>query len=53
MIVEEQTIEGDDHNEDDLRDGVINILCGNVNCKFGIKTYRYVGYTENHPHTAV
>lgn len=27
-------------------DGTISVLCGNLQCTFGVKTYRYVGYTE-------
>ena len=46
VIFYEQTVDEGDYNEDD-HDGTIDVLCGNVNCKFGIKTYRYVGYSED------
>ena len=27
-------------------DGAITVLCGNLQCTFGVKTYRHVGYPE-------
>ena len=54
MIVEDQTSESDHRDEDD-RDGTITVLCGNLTCKFGVKTYRYAGYSEHQyfAHSAV
>ena len=46
VIAEDDTSEGADLCDEDNRDGIITVLCGNLNCRFAVKTYRYVGYHE-------
>ena len=46
MILEHQAGEGDDHDDDGDDhddDDMITFLCGNLNCKFGVKIYCYIG----------
>ena len=35
-----------DETNKDYHDGIITVLCGKLKCEFGVKTYRYAGYTE-------
>ena len=46
MIIEDDTSEGEHLHDEDNRDGIITVLCGNLNCRFAVKTYHYAGYNK-------
>ena len=36
--------------ESDDAESVITVLCGNLKCKFGLKTFCYIGYRQPTPY---
>ena len=41
-----------DETSKDGNDGTITVLCGNLRCTFGVKTYRYAGHGHRQQHKA-